>query len=269
MPTLEAVLTTTPGASSWITAVQRIAQEIHKPNDSDIDNIKIALCSAIEYYQNHRFAFNEAYDFDWFLVEGQQSYAKGAILEGGYVGVAGILEPTEFAPGGPPADLVTPITCYALVGGDRDSGRWMEMDGTTMEDIRYMTPTTQATGYPEWYAWFGEAMHLHPIPELSNVEMIRMDYVKDIGTPTYKWNGTGWTFLHPSGATLPDSWTSRWLSDGGELIRARAKWDLYYNMYHDGENAAMQAEYVGLAMKNLRKDLTNLNHKVRRMPIIL
>lgn len=267
MPTIEAVLDTTAGSSSWITSVHRISQEIHKPNDSDIDNIKIALCSAIDYYKNHRFHFNESYGFEFIFVDGQQTYEKGSTAD--YVLTDGLFEVGELVFDGPPIDLIAPITTYCLVGGDRSTGRWMEIAVSTMEDIRYNTPTLNATGYPEWYSWFGEAMHFHPIPTSSNANLVRLDYVKDLGVPTYKWSGSGWDFFHPRGATLADSWTSRWLSDGGELIRARAKWDLYYNVYHDGENAMMQAEYVGVALKNLRKSLVNFNHRIRRMPTIL
>lgn len=263
MPTIEAVLTTTLGNSSWITQVQRIAQEIHKPNDQDMDYIKIALCSAMDHYKNTRFYFNEVDGFRFELIDGQQSYEAGAMMD--YVMTGGIFEVGELVFAGPPIDCIKIITAYCLVGGQR----WMEMGVTTMEDIRYNTPTDQSTGYPEWYAWFDNAMHLHSIPSVPNAQAIRLDYIQDVGVPTYAWNGTGWSYKNPGGSVLADSWTSPWLNEGQELIRARAKWDLYYNVYHDGENAAMQAEYVGLALRNLRKTSVGHMHKVKRMPIIL
>lgn len=265
MPTIEAVLDTQTGSASWITMAQRIAQEIHKSNEKDFDYIKLAMCSAMAYYRNHRFPFNEADGWLFELIDGQQTYEKGATMD--YVKTDGVYEVGEIVFSGPPEDMVMPITTYCKVGGTR----WMDMGVTTMEDIRYLTPTTDATGYPEWYAWFDDAMHFHPIPEGGNVSTVRLDYVKDIGVPTYRWNGTGWSFFHPRGATLSDSWTSPWLEEryGGELIRARAKWDLYYNVYHDTENAMMQAEHTGLALKHLRKTQMNLNHRLRRMPIRL
>jgi hypothetical protein len=277
--------------------VQRIAQETHKLNDKDLAYIKIAVCTAIDFYKNHRFSFNETYGYSFLLTDGQQSYpvadtvevdgvtvvdtpqaGRGPIpaapgtgtggIDDGATGTGDDWEDEEVVPNGPPSDMVMPITTYCRVGGER----WMELGVTTMEDIRYLTPTENATGYPEWYAWFGNAMHFHPIPEGGNVDIIRLDYVTDLGGPWYRWNGVDWSFFHPSGgATLSDSWTSPWLMDsaGGQLIRARAKWDLFYNVYHDTENAMMQAEHVGVALRNLRKTQTNLAHKMRRMPVII
>ena len=224
----------TPGDNLG-TIIERIINEVSRTASADRDTVKMAIISAIRYFRDHRFWFNEGtHEFD--LTVNQQEYE------------------TETADTkGPPADWLRHITAYINITGTR----YLEMDHVSIEEMRWHTPTDTMAGIPSWWTYFNETMFFAPIP--SQADAVRFDYVKDLGTPSYNWGGTDWLFSGPQGDPLLDSWTSRWFIDAEELIRARAKWDLYYNYLDDDQNAMKQGGNngiggaVGIAYNALKK----------------
>jgi len=204
------------------TMVQRIINEVSRTATADEDSVKMAIISSIRHFRDHRFWFNEG-THTFTLTADQQTYSfETASTEG------------------PPEDWIRPITAYVYVS----STRYLMMDQVDIEQLRWATPTSSVTGTPSIWSWYGQQMHFAPIPD--SADSVRFDYVKDIGTPSYNWDGTGWLFSAPAGDTLLDSWTSSWFQEAEELIRARAKWDLYYNYLDDDQNAMKMGGMNGL-----------------------
>lgn len=216
------LLSQNAGGANLGTIVQRITKEISRHGSTDVDTAKLAVISAMRHFRNHRFWFNEGtHTFD--LVVNQQEYDyEDADTEG------------------IPSDWLRPITAYLEQGGSR----WLTLDELTIEEMRWATPTSTTTGIPSAFCYYNEKFYFTPIP--SQADSVRFDYVVDLGTPTYSWDGTTLVFRQPNGADLLDSWSSRWFIDAEELIRARAKWDIYYNYLDDDQNALKMGGMDGL-----------------------
>lgn len=211
-----------PG-SNLGTIIQRITTEVSRHGSIDEIMTKVAIISAIRYFRDHRFWFNEStHEFD--LTVNQQEYGVEDADNEGF-----------------PEDWIRPVTSYIEQGGER----WLELDEVNISQIRWETPTSVTTGIPRLWAYYNETAFFNPIP--SQADTVRFDYVRDLGTPRYAYDGTEMIFTQPNGADLLDSWTSRWFIDAEELIRSRAKWDLYYNYLDDDQNAVKMGGMDGLS----------------------
>lgn len=240
----------TPG-NDVDTFVQRVIAEVSRASDDDKSAIMRAMISSIRYFRDHRFWFNEG-THTFSLVVNDQDY------------------PTETASvDGPPADWIRPVTAYLKQGNTR----WLEMNQVGINEMRYLTPTDTTTGLPTDWCWYNNVMYFSPIP--SQADDVRFDYVRDIGTPSYNWTGTEWAFTNPEGADLLGTWESDWLVLAEELIRARTKWDLYYNYYDDDNNALKMGGTnglggaVGIAYNMVKKTDSTRHGKQRRRSIVI
>jgi hypothetical protein len=228
------------------TMVKRIQQEIHRNSATDEAVIKIAIITAMRWFTPYHFSFNEdTHTFD--MTVSQEEYGPETATVEGY-----------------PADLAKPINLYIKTGGTR----WLVMDQVSISDQRWLQPTTTVTGVSTQWAWHNNKIYVTPVPSEENLEL-RMDYVKNLGIPNYAWSGTEWTFTLDSNAVMSDNYTNGWITDAEELIRQRAKWDLYYNYYDDNENAMKMDQAVQVALANLRTSHNALTSLSRRKATIL
>jgi hypothetical protein len=248
----EVVLLGERQVGNLLTMQKRIEQEIHKPGHTD--QVRISIITAMNWYKHMEFYFNQGtHEFE--LTTNVQSYPKEESIVAGVVSTAGW-----------PADIERIIDTYVKVGGSR----WLKMRQCSIDEIRYLTPTSTTVGVPEKYAYFEEKIWLTPIPNDSSSTPIRIDYVKDLGIPTYAWVGSEWKFYSPgSAALLHDSFTNRWLDDAEELIRTRAKYDLYQHYYDDAENAQKMAQHESVSLGNLRSRNDAYNAEQNRTPIYI
>lgn len=93
------------------------------------------------------------------------------------------------------------------------------------------------SGPPHSVAVFNGELLVVPIPSTTG-DYVGGRYVKDIGTPTYKHDGSAWVFYQPDGTTpLTDTYTNAWFTDGRDALRTRAMYYLQTNIYRDIENA--------------------------------
>jgi len=221
------------------TMLQRIRLEIHRNAAPDDAVTKMAMISAIRFYSTYAFRFNQK-THTFLTTKDQQIYQTVGEIDATGSGVTEVAE-------GMPSDFISPIAVYYNSTGDR----WLELQQVSIDKMRWLTPTEETVGVSSRYAIFDYDMYLNPIPS-SDADTVRLDYVFDVGIPGYYHDGTDWVFTHPfSGKVLDDAWTSPWMSDAEELVRARTKWDLYFNYLDDAENAAKMDAYVGLAFGNL------------------
>jgi len=216
-------------ASDLGTMVQRIKLEIHRAQDEDDDAIRMAIVSALRHYQGHRFWFNEG-SVTFPLIADQQAYDAS--------------DPSF------PDDLFKIHTCFV-----QNSDAWIPVHPRTLTYIRDYQVTTSGTGVPKAYCWFAEQLFLAPIP--NDTYSMRFDYVKDLGTPAYQYDSGAIVFYvenDDESASLTDAYTSAWFDHAEEMIRGRAKWDLYLNLYMDDANAVRAAGVTVNAYEALRKE---------------
>lgn len=241
----EVVLISQAQQASQISMVQRIVNEVHRATDDDIDQIKMEMISSMQHYKSHHLWFNEG-THEWTLTPDQQAYGPEDADNEGY-----------------PADFISPNNLYVKVSGVR----WLKLEQTTIDAMRWLTPTETVVGVPTHWAWWNDQIYFTPIPNQQN-HTVRMDYTRDIGIPEYYWNGNGWTFTIPgASAEWVDSWSSDWLSEAEELIRQRTKWGLYFNYYDDNDNAMKMISGVDIAYKKLVKRSTEPKSNIRRQPV--
>lgn len=231
---------------SWGAVRERIEKEIHKPTAGD--HIQMAMISAMEWFAHHEFWFNQA-THTFSLTTDQQEYPQED-RSGRY---------TESWP----EDILRPIATYVQVGGTR----WLKLNQGSIDDIRWYTPTEQVTGVPDIYAWFDEKIWFAPIPNTSQSSTARIDYVQDVGIPRYEWLGTEWAFYFPkSNVELTDNFRNAWTENAEELIRCRAKYDLYLNFLDDMENAQKMEHATNMALGQLRSRQAAFNAERGRIP---
>jgi hypothetical protein len=221
---------------------QRIIQEIHRASSQDEAAVTIAIITAMEWYKHYRFFFNEA-TATWELTVGQEEYPVETATTEGY-----------------PTDLLVPVTMYVQTGGTR----WLSMQQIDIDDERWLQPTSTVTGHPSRWAWFNEKIYLTPTP--TEADDVRLDYVKDLGIPTYAWSAGAWVFADEAGVTLTDNYTNDWIEHAEPLIRQRAKFDLYFNYYDDAENAQKMDLAVGAALANIRSKSSAYKRLIGRTP---
>jgi len=241
----EVTLESSGNSADWLTMRKRIEQEIHKPGH--VDQINISMITAMRWYEHMEFYFNQD-THEFTLTLNQQSYPKedGASNTDSW-----------------PEDIERIVDTYVKVGGER----WLKLNQVDIDDIRWLTPTAQVVGVPDYYAYFAEKVWLSPIPNDSSVDTVRIDYIKDLGIPNYAFVGSTWKFFQPgSQAPLLNSFTNRWLSDAEELIRTRAKYDLYQHYYDDAENAQKMAQHESVALGNLRSKQQAHEAEMERSP---
>ena len=246
----EAVLITSrlDGASLG-TFCQRVINEIGRASGKDQDAVKMAMISAMRHFEPLQLWWQEeTHTFD--LTVNQQSYGVETADDDGL-----------------PADFLSPFAVYILVGGTR----WMPLQEDTIDHIRWLTPTSTVVGVPTRWAYWDDKMWLTPIPNEVGTS-IRIDYFQGEAIPSYYWDGAEWVFTGPSGENLGNNWTSKWFTLGEELLRARTKWDLYFNYYDDMENAFKmggangEGGMVDMALNSLMRRHNRPNQQVRRQP---
>lgn len=251
MFTSEAVLTTSFTDSGALgTFIQRVINEIARASDKDVEAVKMATVSALRHFQPLRLWFRDATG-TFELTADTQSYGEATSTVDGY-----------------PSDLVRPITMWVQENG---SENWTELTQVTISDIRAWVTTDTVTGTPSVWAWHDEYIWFAPIPD--SADTIRIDYVSNTGIPGYAWSGSEWVFYGPSGQPLTDRWTSPWFTKGEEALRARVKWDLYFNYYDDSENAFKQGGVdgdggaVAMALDRLLREQGRKHYNVHRRAI--
>lgn len=102
-------------------------------------------------------------------------------------------------------------------------------------------------GTPYFWAYFGGKIRLYPPPD--DAYFIHIPYLQEMETPSYQIVGGAWTFYDSAGVEInPDSYSTPWLDEAEELIRARTEKMLYAQLLRDpkGANNAQQIEMEAL-----------------------
>lgn len=217
----------------WSTLVATILEEIAKPSGGpDEQAVKRSIINALRNYRYNHFWFNEAVA-QWTTVADQQAYFS---------------DPDD-GDNDFPEDLLRPINLYM-----KWSDSWHPLKGVTSDQVRWDVRTDSTTGYPDEWAWLENKMYLAPVP--FDAFTARMDYVKDVGCPWYRYQNGNWQYFEDESSTtaIKDQWTNPFLLHAEELIRAHAKADLFLNYYKDDANFQRTSAIVGNALKRIRRE---------------
>jgi hypothetical protein len=208
---------------NWGTAIATIAARANKSATSEADRIKRQLCASCALHRRERLHFTQG-ETDLLLQVSVADYG-----------------PQE----GLPRDVVTFVgDKHTLVYGgdenDRQPVYWVNRE--RMTSLR-MGVVSNGTPY-HWTFWGGK-LKLWPPPDLST-HVFRAPYVKDAGTPTYRYEGGAWAFYNPEGVVITDTYSSPWFDQalGFDLITFHAEWKLWSSEWKgvagQGEQAAQQ-----------------------------
>lgn len=118
------------------------------------------------------------------------------------------------------------------------SGTFWEIDYHDFDYVNSITTINTVKGPPQIYAIWGQQLILYPIPD--QVYTVTEYYEQQL------------TALSNS------SDTNAWMVDGEELIRNRAKWDIYSSVIHEASEAAVckaleQEAYIQLRSSNTQR----------------
>jgi len=105
---------------------------------------------------------------------------------------------------------------------------------------------TADEGQPTCYAYYAKQIRLYPIPDAS-----------------YSIYGSGVMLLSELSATGD---TNAWMTDGEELIRSRAKWDIFTHVVKDLESAGVMKSVEKDELKALIEASTSRNATGRVCP---
>jgi hypothetical protein len=238
----------------WETSLRLLTTEMNRSSQTDLDMAAIALVNAMDFYKSFPFNFNHGFT-TVHLAAGQEVFNSHTTPEGFpsmRVGMpGGMIRPIVIQIVGlvSSGDILTglgPFT-YTATGGSplkQISVEEMAQFHQGVGDLR-----TTVGGYPEYWAWMGAgSVRLYPVP--FNDMVAAVYFLADAHRPRYRWGEIGgqpaWVFeqLNPQTGTgstagfwqwgeLQPTFTNLWLTHAEALIRARARLDLYMNMYGD------------------------------------
>lgn len=121
---------------------------------------------------------------------------------------------------------------------------------------------TVTESQPDSWAWNADKIVLSPVPD--KVYTVIGRGLQDIGTPTYSYNTStdAWAFLDPDGVAMTDSYTSKWFTDGEDLIRYKAAIELHQTWTRDSEAGAALVPLYSAAKNRLLKESDDLTGEV-------
>lgn len=254
---LKQVITQAAGVN-WITVVERIVREIKRAGDEDRDAIKQSICTSMDFWRPHRFDFNEVTGY-WWALEDVYEYRGVSDRWTGEVP-----QKPESGDESIPIDIVK--TDVLKVKGEDDDWWSRPLEQVTVQELRYWRRTDNHSGTPRYYAWYDDGIDIYPTPNRDFI--VKMDYVRDLGVVRYQYDETsGWTYFEPfTGAILSNSYINEWFTHAEELIRLRAKWDLYTNYLEDQKSADRTERATRIVLNNMRKGSLGKRKNVSRVP---
>jgi hypothetical protein len=227
--------------------IARIQDELPRRSSDDETRIKLAIIDSIEFYRTKKFFFNQITD-EFTTTIGEEAYGT-ATAEGGLSS-------------GYDDDLFGIDQLYA----DDAGGNFTPVDEWVLDVIRLQNHNTSVgRGYPDYYAWFNKQIYFSPVPHVAYD--VRIDGIKDVGTPVVTTSSGVHAFFEPGGTVpLADSYTNEWFTEAQELIRLHAKIDLAENVFHDDRTARRLADREDRVLIQLKSRLRAFNKNTYLVP---
>ena len=213
------------------TSLETVLTEVHRRQPKDIDMATVALIKAMEFHRSYKFWFNEA-TWLWTMTTGTFEYLATAAPHDADPDIRTI-----------PFDIQQPEVIQIQVG----QNFYEPMDQVSIDAIRSNIFFEGQRGYPDSFCWFKRSLFFYSIPQSDFP--CRMDYVRDLNRPRFRYDGSNWIFEERNTLTgtwepLQPTYTNSWLDEGSAMIESWAKWKLYHSMYKDTDAAVgAWAEY--------------------------
>lgn len=233
-------------AGNWLSTVERIKRELHRDREVEEDAIKRALISAIQHYKWTRFHFNEK-TRSMLTEPNVVEYGKEDPPGSGNGWPADLLEIDDvqvsrdpYDPDNPPQpNYVGSVTAYAY-----------PMKRVEFDRMRLWISTSTSGNKPYWYSWYGNRFYVFP-PGINGQYQILFDYLACPDFPKYQFVGGDWQYFDQAGAPIEEDYSTIWLDQAEELIRSRAKADLWANFFYDTERAKVSRGQEADALREL------------------
>lgn len=88
----------------------------------------------------------------------------------------------------------------------------------------------------------GPKIAFSPIPSNTG-EIIEFPYIRDCGTPLFKYTGSAWAFYKPNSLdTLPSDYTNEYFNEAYHLVMNRAAFILWQRPYGGTEEASLRGQ---------------------------
>lgn len=209
---------------NFLTAVQRIKEELHRAKQVEEDSIKRALISAIEHYKWTRFHFNEA-TASMLTQPGVHEYGPADPAGSGNGYPADLLEIDEIQA------FRDPVTPEGNPSNDA-----YPMERVHFDTMRYWIEASSTGNRPHWYSWYADRFFVFPASAGVQHRLL-FDYLADLDHPRAQFVDGAWAYFDRTGAPIEDDYSTPWLDHAEELIRSRAKADLWANVFYSTEKA--------------------------------
>lgn len=224
------------------TMVARIRTTAKKSSSED-SRIKIAIIEAIATHRSARLRWNQA----WLAM-------TLTLNQGTYT---------------PPTDLISLIGSKGWIIRDGVADDRWPVERISRDDMEAYRSTLQISGVPSYFSFWDEAIELYP-PSDSNAHVLRMPYVKDVGTLSYTATTADppvYAFKDPAGAAMTDAYTSPWfdLKMGFQMIMYYALGDLWSNIWEADAGQDQKAQMRFAEALALAEDLTTLQQLPHRI----
>lgn len=228
--------------SNWGTAVAVIRTRAKKSASEDT-RIKQSICDLIALHRGDRLKWTQAW------------LAKTLTLNTGTYDLT--------------ADVISLLgdRGWILREGVADD-RW-PVDRVSRAEMERMRSTLALSGVPSFFSFWDERLELYPASD-SSAHVLRMPYVKDVGTPFYTATTADppvFTFKQPDGTAMADSFTNPWFDplQGFQVTvyGALAKlWADFWEAQAGQDTKAQLAFAEALALAEDLSALQQLPHRV-------
>lgn len=207
--------------TDWQTMKQQLSEEVRKTGTPDADKISRAIVESVRFNRAHHFYFNEGRG-GFTTIRDHYDYN----LPGDFINLIGR---AFYSP------VATPEVKVPLQNRTADWAETARYLGDGLE------PGSINSGQPRSYAIYSNRMLLVPVPTTTG-EAISFRYVRDLGTPSFRYNGTAWAFNDPAGAPITATYSNAWFVDGYALTLTRALHYLWSRVYAGEAQATNNAQ---------------------------
>ena len=164
---------------------------------------------------------------------------------------------TEGPGAGYPENMIAPLVLQLT----ESTTNYEPLEIRPLSWLRRRFSATTIQGLPGYYAYHDDLIILDIEPTLTY--SARLDYIEDVGLPTYSFASSIWTFLDEDGAALTASYTNPWFEEAEDILRYAAQMKLTRWLRDDRDKRRVKEDY-DIAIGRV-KDLSTLKQPSPRL----
>lgn len=216
---------------NFLTAVQRIKEELHRAKQEEEDAIKRSVITAIKHYKWTRFHFNEV-SSSMLTEPGVFEYGPEDPPGSGNGYPAHMLEIDQIQVFRDPVAQDAPQ--QNTPSATRNDAYPMRREH--FDQMRYWIESSSTGNRPHWYSWYADRFFVFPA-SAGGQHRLLFDYLADLDHPRAQFVDGEWAYFDSFGDPIEDDYSTPWLDHAEELIRNRAKADLWASVFYSTEKA--------------------------------